>query len=866
MEQLIRTLGSCRSAAPRPFRRLASTGPLPWGSPPRVTPGRASNRTRVLEQHGLFYWRGQAIVELLVAFGLATILLPAIITGFISGSSGKVQQQQRLVATGYLEEGVEAVRSVREAAWGNIISNNTYKLVQSGSTWTIQPGTETLGDFTRSIAISDMSPFDPSIKKITVTVSWNNIIPSSVSSVFYLTRYVGNKTYIQTTQADFNAGTLNNVQVTNVSGGEVKLANNNKAKWCQPAFTTDKNGNEVTITLPDGPPVAVAAYANPTTTAIPNDVFVAVAPSDATPIKLAFLTVTANTDVPTPTLKGTFTMQADQYSSPSYFPSGTGLDNNFKTTDVKYYTSASGKIYALLTTDKADHEVVVVQINNGSGDSFQDPVNKIYKYWTFFNTKQYPASNGNDQAPFGYGAASLTILGTVGYLDSGGYLYTFDLSNIDTKTTSTGLDQKGCRILLDGYNCSPGTGLDRKYDAGETGTTWSDTAQPAHDSCADGGNIELEADHQLSAVIVSGKTYVYVAVGAGTNPELDIADVTTPPSSSNTLKNSSCGRGGNTGWKVVSNLDFDPYTGTEEAANSVYAKSDGTRAYMSSNGGLLHNGGISDSDQFYIINTFDKTHPVFMQTWPSTQLTPQPGHYVNTAQKGYYNGDTTNIQLYPRRALTVLNGQRAILVGQDGVPSPDVIEPHEYQVINIDPNDASGNRELDPTYCGGVFYLPGFNDLTSVSEADGDNFVYMVANTMEKQLKIIQGGPDSGIYVASGNFESNPLKLATPSAFNRFTASVSQPANTTIRMQISVATPSAGLCALSNFNYVGPGGDSGAFFTPVGASISGTFPIGSYGNYQNPERCFGYKALLDITTGDYNQTPVLNDMTVNYSP
>jgi hypothetical protein len=255
-----------------------------------------------------------------------------------------------------------------------------------------------------------------------------------------------------------------------------------------------------------------------------------------------------------------------------------------------------------------------------------------------------------------------------------------------------------------------------------------------------------------------------------------------------------------------------------------------------------------------------------MQTWPSTQLSPSPGHYANTAQKGYYNGDATNIQLYPRRALTVLNGQRAILVGQDGITSPDVIEPHEYQVINIDPNDAGGNKELDPAYCGGVFYSPGFNDLTSVSEADGDNFVYMVANTMEKQLKIIQGGPDTGIYVESGNFESNPLSLATPSAFNRFIASVIKPDNTTIRMQIAVATPSAGLCQAGNFNYVGPGGDAGAYFTPVGSTISGTFPIGSFGRYQNPERCFGYKALLDINAGDYSQTPVLNDVTVNYSP
>ncbi len=978
------------------------------------------------------------IIELLVAFGLASIILPAILGSFVSGSSGKVQQQQRLLAVGYLKEGVEAVRSVREAAWANIVNNNTYKLVQNGSVWSLTPGTETLGDFTRSIVVGDVSPFDPSVKRITVTVSWNNVLPSEISSIFYLTRYLKDATYTQTTQADFSAGTLNNVQVTNISGGEVKLANNNKAKWCQPAFSKDSNGNEVTITLPDGPPVAVSAFANATSSAIPNDVFVAVSPYATTSAKLAYLNVTANTDPPVPTLKGTFTLDPSKYSAPGYVPAGLNFNNNFKTKDVKYYTSGSGKIYALLATDMPNNEVVAVQVFDGNTDSYQDPVNKIYKYWTSFNTRIYnpnvnldtgyknPSANaadsggdgdgygtnpnrayssnssfavdtnsgngtgtdcagadkdkhryynygfglpsgatvngvevrldakadsttgsphlciqlswnggttwtaikstanlttnaatyilggsadtwgrtwtdtnfsdanfrlrvidvasdinrdfsldwagvkvyystgasGSDQAPFGYGAANLTVLGSTGYIDSGGYLYTFDLSNIDSKTPATELDQKGCRILLDGYNCSPGTGTDMKYSAGETGASWSDTTPPAHNDCSDGGNIELEADHQLSAVSVTGNTYVYAAVGAGTNPELDIIDVTTPPTG-NAAASSSCGRGSDTGWKVLSNLDFDTYSGTEEAANSVYAKSDGTRAYVSSNGGLLRNGGIPDSDQFYIIDTSTKTSPKFMQAWPSTVLNPQPGHYSGTAEKGFYNGDSTDIELYPRRALTVLNGQRAILVGQDGLPN-DGIEPHEYQVINIDPNDPTGNLELDPKYCGGVQYLPGFNDLTSVSEADGDNFVYMVANTLEKQLKIIQGGPDSGIYVDSGTFTANPFSNATPSAFNRFSANVTLPANTAIKMQVSVATPSAGICVASGFNYVGPGGDSAAFYTPVGSTISATFPVGLFGTYENPERCFGYKAFLSTT--DYNQTPSFNDMTVNYSP
>ncbi len=365
---------------------------------------------------------------------------------------------------------------------------------------------------------------------------------------------------------------------------------------------------------------------------------------------MVYVTVTANTDPPIPSVKGTFTMNSNAYSSPSYFPSGTGLDNTFITNDIKYYKAPSGKLYALLATNRSDKEVLVIQINNGVSDAWQDPINHIYKYWTFFNTRQYQGDNrstpNQDQAPFGYGAVSLTIFGTRGYLASGGYLYVFDLSNIDSKTPSNGLDMVGCRIQLDGYDCQPGSppgsaGHDAKYSAGQTGTSWGDTARPAHDNCSDGGNIELYADHQLSPVKVGSNTYIYVAVGAGTNPELDIVNATNVPTGSSNprISSDSCGEisGGNSGWKMGGSLDFNSQGNTEEAANSVYAKSDGTRAYMSSNGGIDANGDSKpDSDQFYVINTANKTAPKFLSGTSSTG-----------AQSGYYNGDATNIQLFP---------------------------------------------------------------------------------------------------------------------------------------------------------------------------------------------------------------------------
>lgn len=966
---------------------------------------------------------GQLLIELLVAMGIAAILLPAFLTGLIASREGKAQQPQRNLAVARLQEAVEALRSVREQGWITFASNGTFHPVNVGGQWQLVAGSETTSDgITRSVVIDDVyrdgagniissgGTYDPSIKKATIATSWTQPVPSTQSATIYLSRYLDNINWSQTTAAEFNTGILSNVAVTNSAGGEVELGQNTKAKWCTPAFSSS------TIDLPDGPPVAVAARPN-ASTSNPNDVLVATAPNSSSSIKMAYINVTANTDPPVSSLHGIFTLDAAQYSAPGYVPTGIGLDNSFKTNDIKYYTSSTGKLYALLATDRSDREVVAVQVDD---TNLQDPVNKIYKYWTYFNTKIYGAAfnspsanaadsggdgngyqtnatnayandgnlavdtnsgsntgtnctgadkdkhrfydfgfavpsgatingievnlsakadnttgtpkicvqlswdggttwtaaktsnnlttslasytlggaadtwgrtwsysnftdanfrmriinvasntsrdfsldwvgakvyyNGisslpNDQAPFGYGAKSIAVLGDTGYVSSGGYLYTFDLANIDSKSPSNSLDQIGCRIQLDGYDCSPGTGTDKKYSAGEVGSTWSDTTSPAHNDCSDGGNIELYANNDLTGVQVGGNKYVYVAVGAGTNPEFEIVNTTSVPdaASSPSISSASCGRisGGNSGWKVTSSLDFNSQSGTEEAANSVYAKSDGTRAYISSNGGIDgNNNGQPDSKQFYVINTSNKSSPAFLS-----------GTSATGATSGFYYGSGANAELYPRRSLTVLNGDRVVLVGKDGVANGNDAE--EYQVLN-------SGTEASPTYCGGINYDQGFNDLTAVAEADGDNFVYMVANTTLNELKIIQGGPD-GAYNDSGNYQSRVLDLGYATASNYLSGTVTAPANTTVQAQVAVADPANGNCATATYTYVGPGGSSSTFFDAVGSSLSASIPIGAFApTYQNPGRCLRYKVYFSTT--DYNQTPKLFDALINYSP
>ncbi len=194
---------------------------------------------------------GQSLVELLVAIAFAAILLPAILTGFISSRDGKAQQNQRLLAVPLLKEAQEATRAVRDKGWSGFAVNGTYHPTIISEAWSLAPSLETVKGYTRKIIVSDVyrdndgaivttgGSIDPSTKKVVTTVSWDSPHASLVSSTMYLTRHLNNAAQTQTTQTDFNAGTKTGVTVTNSEGGEVGLGvvGGIGGDWCTPNLT-----------------------------------------------------------------------------------------------------------------------------------------------------------------------------------------------------------------------------------------------------------------------------------------------------------------------------------------------------------------------------------------------------------------------------------------------------------------------------------------------------------------------------------------------------------------------------------------------------------------------------------------------------
>ena len=173
---------------------------------------------------------GQSLVEILIAIGLTGILLPALLTGLVSSREGKAQEGQRLQATALVRESEEAIRSVREKGWTNISTNGTYYPEISGDSWALTScggSCPTVNGYTRQIVIADTQrdsngqivesggTVDNSTKKVETTVSWSTPSASSLQTISYFQRYLGNAAFTHTTQADFNGGSNNNTVVTN---------------------------------------------------------------------------------------------------------------------------------------------------------------------------------------------------------------------------------------------------------------------------------------------------------------------------------------------------------------------------------------------------------------------------------------------------------------------------------------------------------------------------------------------------------------------------------------------------------------------------------------------------------------------------
>ncbi|OGG12522.1 hypothetical protein A3D77_01150 [Candidatus Gottesmanbacteria bacterium RIFCSPHIGHO2_02_FULL_39_11] len=322
--------------------------------------------------------KGQSIVELLIAMGIATVFLPALASGLFASRNGRAEQNQRLSATALLKESEEANRIAREQDWSSVATPGIYHPSQSGNTWILPTGTEVINGFTRSTTISSVyrdangdivtsgGILDPAIVKALNTVSWTTPISNNVSSTQYLGRYLTNSVFSDTTASDFNLGIKSSVSVTNTSGGEVLLGEGGYADWCTP------NASNMTFDLPkSGVANGISAY---------EGRILAGTGENSSGVSIDDIAV-SDTNPPVLTSRGTF--------------------NGYKTNAIFIEGN-----YGYIATDTNSKEIVIVNLTSPP-----------FTQSGYFNAP----GNGNGQSIF--------VSGNVGYATAGNKFYTFDLSS-----------------------------------------------------------------------------------------------------------------------------------------------------------------------------------------------------------------------------------------------------------------------------------------------------------------------------------------------------------------------------------------------------------------------------------------------------
>lgn len=114
------------------------------------------------------FQRGFSPVEVLLAATVFAFLTTALIGAIIYGRSSTANAGDRVRAVQIADEGIEAVRNLRDAAYANL-TDGTYGLTQSGNQWVLSGSSDVTGIYTRQITLASV---DATRKTVTATVTW----------------------------------------------------------------------------------------------------------------------------------------------------------------------------------------------------------------------------------------------------------------------------------------------------------------------------------------------------------------------------------------------------------------------------------------------------------------------------------------------------------------------------------------------------------------------------------------------------------------------------------------------------------------------------------------------------------------------
>lgn len=131
---------------------------------------------------------GFSIVEAMLGASLFSLLVLALVGAWLYGEESTALSTRRSQAGLFAEEGVEAVRNMRDNDFSSLADGN-YGLTVAGNQWALSGTQDTNGIFTRQINVATVSA---NTKKITATVNWQQNLSrsGSVSVATQLTNWM----------------------------------------------------------------------------------------------------------------------------------------------------------------------------------------------------------------------------------------------------------------------------------------------------------------------------------------------------------------------------------------------------------------------------------------------------------------------------------------------------------------------------------------------------------------------------------------------------------------------------------------------------------------------------------------------------
>jgi hypothetical protein len=822
---------------------------------------------------------GQALVELLVAMGIAALMLPAMATAMVASRGGRAQQAQRLQATTLLREANEAVRSVREKSWAQFAVNGTYHPTISGSAWAFTSGSEVVNGFTRQIVVADTQrnasgaivasggTVDSSTKKITVTVSWSQPIGGSVSNEAYLNRYQSNAAWTQTTQAAFTGGTETNTIATATGGGQVELAsggggiahvqnngsfNDGSATTITQAFTSNVTGGNLIVAAISWDTVASTAVTcsdnqGNTYTTVTNT-------NDATSTQALAVCYAPNAAGGATTVTATFGAASvtRRISVHEYSGVATTSPVDVSRTNTANGTTAANNITSTAgTTTVANDLIFGAVMENGTGnatitpgtgftnrrivnnelatqDLAQASAGSIASTWTFSTAQRYTAHMVAFKAT---GAATAWAPSNI-------------VGSADAAGTEDALD-----VFVDGnYAYLADATILRIYDI------TNPKVPVAMGTYTAAGNI--------NGLYVSGN-FAYIAT-ASTTSEFRVVNVSNKSSPTQ-----------------AATVDV---TGAA-AANSIYV--DGTFAYL----GRV-NSTTAGTNEFVIYNVTTPTAPTLSGSlnlsntvnsvyvsgnfaYLATSITTAELTIINITNKaapasaGTYDANGTSIAADIHGSGTTVYLGKANNTGGAEFFILNAATPSSVSLVgsyenggNINGVRVSGTTAfLGTAVTNAQFRVlniatpssPALLGSLNLASTGNDiffsgSYAYLSTTHDTRELTIVRAAPETsgGGYQTSGTFESTSFDAAASAAYNYLTFTITEPASTNIRFQVAVNDNN------STWNFVGPDGTASTFYdTPQMIRLS------TNGRY------IRYKATF---SGPGISTPVISDVSVNYSP